>query len=432
MVPEVKIITPADVTAQQGWFNTTTEKFGQEYARGQNQFKTGRNLLAKLTGNPAPAQQIRESIVNLTEARLNLAEVRARRAAQGAPDDATYQQLLAANFAREYFVTGQQVLTNTQTENSNLGIVDDIYRANSNQRGSELRLAGGLALITVATGTFNLIQGPNAATVTEIGIFIAATGALDTARQIFLGSFNRSRVNLAVASVTSLIRRRASVHEGQITGDEVDGSLPMDQQLEQRLAVEILEQLQLDTIRRPDLINPTDHSDILRQRTSLRRRLPGYEDVPELVRSRDSARTGRLARTVLAVIVAGGLGYHHFTRFEDCGSRTFIHPDTLMQQSTGAKNVSSLKGMAQNELFKSIYGRDFDPKNPDDRKNFDKTLRSNPVTYGKIVDEITEQIKRKNPNATIIGDIIIWSDLNDVCKNELKGIYDTTPKPLSR
>lgn len=425
MNPEVKIIRPEILEAQQDRFRAAAERFAQEYARGQNQFLTlGRTLWTRITGRQTPHQQIKEATADLTEARLNLAEARARQLAQNTPDDTTYQQVLADGFAQQYRITGQEILGTTQVENSNLGAIDDIYRFN--MRAGLLRLVSGAGLVAAASGALNWIQGPNAITATEIGIFLGGTGILDTARQIFLYSFNRSGIAPFTASTASLIRRKASINEGQITGDEIAGADPINIELETRLARETLAQLQIDGINSPDLTNPKDYSDILRQRESLRSRLPRYNDLRELVRSRDTARVSRLTRTLLTTALAAALIYSHASRFEDCGSRTFPQPDTFIQQITGGvTNTSSWRGIAENEWFKRNFGRDFNPKDPQDRIIYDKLYQNDPEGNNQLIEQIVLQSKRKNPQIHSSGrDLLKHGSLSEICPGELDRIFD--------
>lgn len=425
MNPEVKLISPAILAAQRDRFNGAAERFGQEYARGQNQFLTlARTLHARITGRPTPFQQIREAITNLTEARLNLTEARARQAAQGTPDDITYQQVLSTHMAREYIATGQEVLTTAQVENSNLGVIDDIYRVNT--RAGFLRFVGGTGLV-LAANTLNWIQGPNAVTATEIGIFLVTTGVIDTAREIFLSSFNRSRIAPFTTSTASLIRRRASIQEGQITGDETEGSEIIDHELSARLAHETLAQLQLDGVRKPDLTNPKDYFDILRQRESLLSRLPRCADLRELVRSRDIARVSRLTRTVMYTTLLAGLIYSHASRPEYCGSRTFPQPDTFIQRITGGVvNTSSWRGIAENEWFKRNFGRNFNPQDPQDRIQYNTLYQYDPAGNNNLIEQVVLQLKSKNPQIHSSGrDLLQHGVFNEICGGELNRIFDT-------
>lgn len=427
MVPEIKLIIPEYVDRQQQRFDAAAQGFGEIYARGQNMFFVGRDLLSRIAGRRTHSEEIIEAIANLQEARLNLTEVRARQAAQTAPDDLVYRQELSAHFAREYYVTGQEALTAARIENSNLGAVDDVFRVYIRPDGTAFKLLTGGVLMLAASGGAGFIQGENAATTREIATFFLTTGGLNLARQIFLNSFSRSRVNISTASTASLIRRRASIHEGQITGDETESSQSIDAALQPRLGEEILNQLQLNGINRPDFTNPADMSDILRQRESLRSRVSAYVDLPALERSRNIARFSRLTRTLLVAGVAAFLISGHIQRPEYCGSRTFPQPDVVMQTATGgAIDISSLRGMAQNEWFKSIYGRDFNPKDPNDQTRFDKARKYDSVTYAKLIKAIGDRIREKNPQVTFIGDFVKQGTVQNLCPAELQDIYTTT------
>lgn len=421
MVPEVKTITPEYIATQQERFNAAAQIFGQTYSRRQNIFSAGTDLIRRITGRPTTTQEIIQAAGDLQEARLNLAETRARDAAQNATSDALYRQVLANHFAQEYLATGEEVLAATQVENTNLGHIDNVYRANMNPGGSSLRLAGGLGLI-LAAGPLNWIQGPNGVTATEVGIFLGATGVLDTARQIMLQTFQRSRVGLALASTANLIRRQASIHEGQITGDEIENAQLVNQVLQGRLAQETLDQLERDEIIRPNFINP----DILKQRDSLRNRSSRYDHLLELVRARDTARVSRLTRTLLYTALAVGLIYVHASRPEYCGERTFPNPDRFTESITeGATGLSSWKGVAENEWFKRIYGVDFDRTNPQHRIMFDTTYDLDKEGNDRLVDDITRQLKRKNPQIrSVTRDLFRHGIMNEICEGELNIIID--------
>lgn len=428
MVPEAKFITAEYVTSQQQRFNVAAQQFGETYARGQNMLFMGRDLLSRVAGRRTHSDEMRQAITNLQETRLNLTEVRARRVAQAAPNDLIYQQELATHFTQQYYAIGEEALTAAQIKNSNLGIVDDVYRISTRPEGTALRLIVGGALFLTTSTAMNLIQGENAVTAREIATFLLTSGGLNFARQIFLGSFSRSRVNLSFASTASLIRHQASIHEGQITGDEVETVQPINAILEPRLREAVLSQLQLDGITRPNYANPADLTDILRQRDSLRARIPGYEDLPALERSRNIARFSRLTRTLIVAGVAAFLISGHITRPAYCGSRTFPLPDTIMQNATdGALDISSWRGIAENEWFKRIYGRDFNPANPQDRIKFDKAYQYDVVGNNELIEAIVARLKEKNPQIKSAGrDFIKQGELRDICEDELDTIYSST------
>lgn len=427
MNPEIKLVTPEYIAAQQERFNAAAQHFGETYSRGQNMVTSiGRNIWARVTGRPTHGEQITQAIQDLTETRLNLAEVRARQTAQGIADITAYQNQLANQFSREWYATGTNILDIATVENTNYGILDGLYRANLSA-GPAFRLVGGAALILAATANgLNLIQGPEAVIATEAGAFIAATGAVEVARQIFLGLYTRSRMNIIGANSVSLIRRRASIHEGQITGDELGDSDPIDLNLQARLGDEIRSQLQQDGIRRPDLTNPADVSDILRQRGSLRLRLPRYQDLNELVRSRDLARRSRLVRTILYAAAAAGVVVFQLNQPEYCGTRDFPQPDPRMEQASGgAVYISSWRGIAENEWFKRIHGRDFNRLDPDEAERYQAAYQYDPEGNDQIIEKIVVELKKKNPQIKSAGrDFLIHGTMYEICGGELDSIYD--------
>lgn len=429
MFPERKSIVPEYVATQQQRFDAAAQLFGQVYSGYQSIFSVGTDVIRRLTGRPTSAQETVQAANTLTEERLNLAEVRARQTAQGTPTDDIYRLELSSHFAQEYIRTGEEILTAVQKENTNLGNLDAIYRANMTPFGSALRLAGGLGLIIASSADVNWIQNPNiAVTAAEIGIFIGATGVIDTARHIFLQAFQRSRFGLQQASTSNLLRRRASIHEGQITGDEIEDAQPINQQLEQRLSQETLDQLQLDGITRPNLANIVDYSDILRQRTSLRSRLSRSEDLRELVRSRDIARVSRLTRTLLYTALAAGLIFIHMQRAEFCGTGPYVGPDRHTERATGgATSISSWKGLAESVWFKRIFRVDFDVNNPWHRELFDTTYDLDPEGNVRLVQDIVTQLKRKNNDqiTTVTRDFFRHGPVRSICDGELDRIYNT-------
>lgn len=404
MRPEVKLITPAHVAAQQAIFDGEAERFGQLYARGQNQFR----------GERTPISAV---ITSLTEARLNLTETRARQTAQAVLDDLLYRQTLAASFAHEYMATGDTILAATQRENSDLGFVDGAYRANMTFDGASLRALGGIGLISAAV--YGWIMDPNAMIAAEAGIFIGTTGILDATRHLLLRSFLRNGRNTNGASTANLIQRQASFREGLTTGDEIDGPQPINQALEQRLAGEVLSQLELDGIRRPDMLNPTDYSDILCQRVSLRSRLPRYEDLPELVQSRNIAKGSRLTRTLLCSALAAGLLFVHFSRPEDCGTSAFSAPDPFMQEVTGASKVSSVRGMAEAQWFRRVFRKPFNLEDPKDREAFDRAYESDRETNEQVINEIYRLIRAANPDMVTGGLISHDGLVNNLCQGAI-------------
>lgn len=427
MVPERKTIDPAVIATQQELFNARSQQFGQIYSRGQNFLSTGTDIIRRITGRPTHQQELSSAISNLTETRLNLAEARARMAVQGIMDNITYREQLAINFAHQYIATGQEVLAAARVENTNIGLLDGLYRANMNPFGAAIRLAsGGILGFVGSEANFN---DPNvAAAFVEAGIFLGLSGGLDTVRHLWLQTFDRSRFNLNRASTANLLRRRSSIQEGQITGDEVLGSVFINQELEGSLAGETLAQLELDGIQRPDFLNPNDLSDILRQRDSLRFRVQRYEDLTGLVRSRDISRVSRLTRTLLYTLLAAGLIQAQINRPEYCGEADYSNPDEKVAAFAGGlSNLSSLKGKAEADWFKRFSGRDFDHESPEDRELFDTVYNTDPEGNAEIVRRIAEEIKGKNPELRFATpDLFFHKDGKDfweVCLGKQDTVY---------
>lgn len=424
MTPERKFIDVTIINAQQARFDALRASFGEAYSRGQNMFGSlGADLLARVSGRQTPSQELNQIADDLNEARLSVAEARARRVAQTAPNDSTYRQRLARVFARSHRIAGEEILNSTDQENTSLGFLDEAYRWNMRPEGSTARVLIGGGLL-IAAGGLNLIQGPNALTASEIGVFLAATGAVDLARSLFLGETARTLPNLNTASLSNLIRRKASVQEGQITGDGVENANLINVELQNRLQQETLNELNLRATGKPNFVNLLDMTDILAQRDALRARVENFADVRELIKARNIARVSRLTRTLLYTVLAVGIINFHMGRHEYCGTRDFPNPDTYIESITGgASGISSIRGIAANEWFKRIYSRDF--VRGQDEALFGTAYDLDPEGNEQLIWEIGRQIKTKNPQRDMVGrDFVQHGLLNDICRGEQNRIYN--------
>lgn len=423
MVPERKIIDRQIVATQQTRSDTASQRFGQAYSNRQNMFSVGADFIRRIAGRQTTGSEIDQSIAAAQEERLNLAEVRARQAAQGALNDTIYRQELATHFAEEYFRVGNEIAVTTQAETQTPGLINNLYRGYTTAAGATLRLLAGMGILWASR---EIIQNPNyAAGMADIGILIAASGVMDTTRHLFLQAFNRNRNGAGFLNVTQLIRRRASVQEGQITGDELDGPGVLENVLQTRLTQEVRDQLEIDGITRPDLRNFTNFKDILRQRVSLRDRIPRYEDLKELVRARDIARVSRLTRTLLLTVLAVGLLNHYVQRPEFCGYGAYTSSDPEVERMTGGiTGLSSAKGDAERIWFKRLTGKDFDMNNPKDREIFDSTFNLDPEGNTKIIQQIVSDMKNKPGREFVTPDLFKHGRFWLVCNAELDGIYN--------
>lgn len=422
MVPERKTIDPQYIATQQQIFEASAQRWGQLYTRGQSIFSTGTDIIRRLTSRPTPKQELDLATADLAENRLNLSEARARYAALGAASDVTYRQLLSTNFSLEYTETGGQILATTQTENNNLGFLDAIYRANMGPFLMGVRVIGGGLLMAAGMEQPSQHDPITAAAMVEAGVFFAATGAFDIARYGLVSALRRS--GDIAGNTTALIRRKASIHEGIITGDEYGDSATIDLELQTRMAAETHDRLRQDAIARPDLVNITDYSDILAQRASLRERAPRHDHISELIKSRDIARVSRLTRTLLYTALAVILIGTHLSRPEYCGTGNYVNPDEKIGAVTGTSDISSLRGLTQSMWFERIYNRPFDPENPQDRELFDVTYSQDPKGNDEIFDKIGQEIRRKNPGLQFVTrDLFRHGKYWLVCNPELNQAY---------
>ncbi len=359
MNPEQKLVDQHYINMAQERFNTATARFAGLYSRGQNMFSVGGDLLARISGRRTPTEQMDMAINELTEARTQLVEVNARFPSQALDNVLEYRTSVANNVGDQWIETGQQIVDATTASNTRAGWLDIAYRANSTIFGALLRAATGGALITASSGS-GWIQGVNATTATEVGLFALATGAIDFARHVWLDRTSRNIDNPNLADTDLLIDRQASMQEGLVTGDNFMPTAAIDAELQERLIVETLDQLRVDGIVPLDRGNLKDYSDIEKQRSSIGARLDRYNELRKWVRSRDIAKNWRLIRVLGYTALALGVIAYHQGRPEFCGTRT-IGPDQAVGNifGNGVTDIHSIDGIADDDYHIGVYKRPF-------------------------------------------------------------------------
>lgn len=432
-----------DIRAQRTRFDAAAEAFGTEYAHGQSAWSVLRTPLAWVRGVETPKQRITRLGDELKEEMTLLVEFRARVFAAnlpggGIPTTDQYRERLTQKAAKEQIKLSRRVARITDEANTNLGVADDAYRGYISENADAAKfLIAGLSAGAAGVG---LIQGEAAVGAYYFASGLGGLGLMDLARRGTLRGNLRHADNINAASRSELLKRVASIEEGNITGDEgLNNELrELYGELQIRAQRSLGMRVNSDNILRPNFMLPSNDPVNKATRETTRKALTDtlaqYSIQDELIRSKDSAKGTRRLRLALAATLITGLATHYLTRPAPelpptpapyCGIRQFPVGDPFYGDKIRVDSVHSFTGIAEEIWYKRTTGESFRPEVPEDRKRFNDIIELDEVGNRRTIGGLARALKEKNQYVAkfVSPDGFTANMILELCPEEINEVF---------
>jgi hypothetical protein len=397
-------VTPANLGMARANFEAARDRFALAYARGANMFSFIRD---RVTGRPDEAIT---ASVDLRANTLRLAEYEGRSSVIS-PTVNGFRAEVARGAAQSHAESQDDVVEAATEAVQTPGLWTAASRVWSGPEGDFIKLA----TTTVIAGAhlIGLGYGEGRDVIAHAAVFSGAITAMDLGRRAVLETTTRYAGALP-GRIAELIRRKASLDEGAITGDifpayfEQPPADLVSGELEDRSEDALNQAFYANDIQRPPLIR-NDAVWTGQLRTVITDTLNPFDQTQELIRSRDISVKSRLARTVLAVALAGGVAGHYFAtrttapevRGDNCPIISFPDPNLHAQQALNLPDVAHFSGIAKNMFFKRAYGVDFD-HSPSHTELLNKLINEDPFGNNRIINAIAGRLRTANPQVVMV------------------------------
>lgn len=397
-------ITPANLAMARSGFEAARDRFALAYARGANMFSFIRD---RLTGRPDEAVA---AAIDLRTSTLRLAEYEGR----GSVVSGTipgFRAEVALGAARAHQESQDDVVVAATEAVQTPGAWTAASRVWSGPEGDGLKV---ITTVVLAGASYvGLGYGNSADIINHAAVAAGAVTAMDLGRRMVLAASTRNADGLT-GRIAELVRRKASVDEGTISGDVFPEyfAQPAGQvlsgEIEDRTEDALVEALYANDVQRPPLTR-YDADWTLGLRTVIGDALRRFDQVPELVRSRDIAVRSRLLRTVLALGVAAGVTGHYFltrqpvpeVRAGNCPIISFPDLNEHTRQSAGLAEVADFSGIAKDVFFINAFGVPYD-HSENHRILLENLINENPAGNQRILNAIVKFLKEENPQLDLV------------------------------
>lgn len=415
MGPETIVYpTPATEAAARTAFDGANSKFAGEFARGHGWFS---DIADRVRGLPTSREKIDPLARGLRDTKAFLAEIIGRRQTPGMATDLVFRDNLSTGISIAHVGLGSEVINSSQEATHTTDPLGNIYRGYLQSDGA--RALGGAVLYAAANG-LGWITGENATLATEASVILAGTGVIDLARRGFVDWTTRHLRGLP-STIAEVLRRKASVAEGEITGDYIDYIPPANTLLtlsnaqQAHLECDIRAQLETNGIVRPAVVPIGNTTWAPGLRETIRPALGRADETEELIRAREAAKFSRLIRTVLATMLLAGVSYAHLTREPVCGVTGFPDASDESVARFGQPDRVSMWGKAEEYAFRARYGHSFNRDSAWDQEHI--ALDRVEPGYGDRITSMSQDLRSINPQLSWVdGDrFLARGTFNEPC-----------------
>ena len=434
-------VTPANLGMARTRFESARDRFALAYARGANMFSFLRD---RITGRPDEAVT---ASIDLRPSILRLAEYEGRSSVVSGTVNG-FRAEVAQGVAQSHGELQDDVVVAATEAVQTPGAWTGISRIWSAPEGDVIKLATTAALAGAHYAGFG--YGESRDVITHAAIFSGAITAMDLGRRVILETSTRYAGNLP-GRIAELVRRKASLDEGAITGDifpaffEEPPATVIAGELEDRSEDALNEALTANNIQRPPLVR-NDVAWTSQLRGVIGDTLEPFDQTQELIRSRDISVRSRLTRTVLAAALAVGLTGHYFAtrqpepevRGGNCPVIYFPDLNQHTSQSVSLDNVAHFSGIAKNIFFRNAFGIDYN-HSQDHNQRLQNLINQDPEGNNRIINAISRTLRDQNPDVTLITPDMFkirnadGTDvrLTGICSpDQLRNIYSTAVRSL--
>lgn len=396
-------ITPANMAMARTRFETSRDAFARAYAEGQNMLAFARNWI---TGRPdRAAEEARELRTNT----LRLAEYMGRDSVVSGTVPG-FRAEVASGTARAYSELQDDAVTASTEAVQTSGAWTGVSRFWASPYGDGLKML--TTGVLVAGHYFGWGYGDQRDMISHAAIAAGAIASMDVGRRLILETSTRYAEALPVR-IAELIRRKASIDEGTITGDfnpalANQPGRAISDELANRTETALRNAFDANNIERPPLtrIDPAWTSGL---RNVIESTLAPFDQTQELIRSREVAASSRLARTALALALAAGLTGHYFlTRGPvpevtagNCPVISFPDPNLHAEQSIGLNNVAHFSGIADEVFFFNAFDRSFNHSERD-KQLLENLKNQDRFGNNRIVRQIARTLRDQNPQLQLV------------------------------